>query len=293
LTIKIGRPLLASGISLSVMGAREMSGDIEDFEQRRKKAADERDRRERQKFSKEFVRANQDDWAVEAFADCFVEILREVNRKVGGDCGVGELERFFKLMDSGAKVHFWTLVQAALARIKPAERYYGDDEDKKREQALLDVALAGLAYLVENGATEQNAPGRKGQRQYKLECAIQEYNNTNQRSAGLECSDSASVQALVPYEAPAARPYTIGRLRGQFCVVWRDQDGKRRRYSLKTTDPDRAKALAPAIYANLRPLTGKPIDRLSQLMIRIEHERLLQQSTPRRATTDTCEDPST
>lgn len=121
-------------------------------------------------------RLNASTYATEAFADCFVEILREVNRVQGAGSGMGELKRFFDLLNRGAKVHLWTLVQTALARIKPSgERSFGDDEKKNREQALLDIALAGLALLVENGATDQNARTRREHRENKLETAIREY----------------------------------------------------------------------------------------------------------------------
>jgi hypothetical protein len=112
----------------------------------------------------------------ESSADCFVEILREVNRVHGAGSGMGELKRFFDLLNRGAKVHLWTLVQTALARIKPSgERYFGDDEKKNREQALLDIARVGLALLVENGATDHNARGRRDQREYKLITMLRQF----------------------------------------------------------------------------------------------------------------------
>jgi excisionase family DNA binding protein len=153
-----------------------MANDIEDFEEHRRRYAAKKKRHEFAELHKSFVEANKDEWAIEAFADCFVEVLREVNRIVGAGCGAGELTRFFELLQRGAKVHPCTLTQTALARIKPsAERYFGDDKEKHREQALLDIARAGLALLVENGATDQNARGRKDQREYKLRMAIHEY----------------------------------------------------------------------------------------------------------------------
>jgi hypothetical protein len=39
----------------------------------------------------------------------------------------------------------------------------------------LDVAKAGLAFLIENRATDHNAPARKSRRERELEAAIFAY----------------------------------------------------------------------------------------------------------------------
>jgi hypothetical protein len=43
--------------------------------------------------------------------------------------------------------------------------------------------------------------------------------------------------------------YTIGKLKGECVLVYRDSTGKRRRYRLGTADASEARRLAPAIYA--------------------------------------------
>ena len=55
--------------------------------------------------------------------------------------------------------------------------------------------------------------------------------------------------------------YKIGRLRGDFVIVFRDSAGKRHRYSLGTADASEAKRLAPTIYAELtRPRSTSVTD---------------------------------
>jgi len=157
-----------------------MSSDIKNFDEHRRRIAAEGKRRRREQMHEEGLQAifefNKNVWAEGAFADCFINILREVNRVQPNASVVGDLGRFFKLLDRGAKVNLWTLTQAALERIKPPnERYHGNDEGKLRDQALLDVALAGIAFLVENAATDQNARTRRMKRQDKLELAIRAY----------------------------------------------------------------------------------------------------------------------
>jgi hypothetical protein len=46
---------------------------------------------------------------------------------------------------------------------------------RNREQALLDIARVGLALLVENGATDHNARGRRDQREYKLITMLRQF----------------------------------------------------------------------------------------------------------------------
>ena len=58
--------------------------------------------------------------------------------------------------------------------------------------------------------------------------------------------------------------YKIGRLRGDFVIVFRDATGKRRRHSLGTADASEAKRLAPAIYTELtRPRSTSVADPLA------------------------------
>src|SRR3990167_5770754 len=37
--------------------------------------------------------------------------------------------------------------------------------------------------------------------------------------------------------------YRLGRLRGEFCVVWNEPDGRRRRYRLGTREPKEARSI--------------------------------------------------
>jgi hypothetical protein len=150
-----------------------MTEDIDDFEEPCRKAAAQSEQRE----YKERHESAETTYARHAFARCFVEILREVNRKVRGSNGVEYLEHFFQLLERGARVKPWDLTQAALDTIKPAHQpwRYDDDPEKTRDRLLLNVAKAGLALLVEHGATDQNAGGRRSQREYNLHMAICAY----------------------------------------------------------------------------------------------------------------------
>jgi hypothetical protein len=152
-----------------------MTSNIRDFEEHRRRVSAEKDRRERMVWRDKVIDLNKDEWVKEVFVQFFVDLLREVNRKQPSGKAVLQLASFFDLLERGAKITFGSLTDAAVARIRPSERYVGDDEKRSREQALLDIALAGLALLVENGATDQNALSRKGQREHKLRMAVREY----------------------------------------------------------------------------------------------------------------------
>lgn len=56
--------------------------------------------------------------------------------------------------------------------------------------------------------------------------------------------------------------YTIGRLNGVFQLVWYDAAGKRHRYSLNTIEASKAKADAPAAFAELTRPTGTSLGAL-------------------------------
>jgi integrase len=53
--------------------------------------------------------------------------------------------------------------------------------------------------------------------------------------------------------------YTIGRYRGKFAILFKDANGKQRRHTLGTSDPDQAKKLAPRFYAELTRPRGKHV----------------------------------
>jgi hypothetical protein len=125
--------------------------------------------------------AIKDDFAKNRFADAFVDILREVNRQEPrGLPGVSELSDYNDALKRGARVKIGELTRAAFERIQPPERYFGDDEYGQCKQALLDVALAGLAFLIENAATDEVAKSRRTIRKRKLEMAIREYNEAHE-----------------------------------------------------------------------------------------------------------------
>src|SRR5262245_41026786 len=56
-----------------------------------------------------------------------------------------------------------------------------------------------------------------------------------------------------------SQPYRIGRLNGKYVLVWRDPAGKRKRYSLGTSDEREAQRRAPAAYAELTRPTGTTV----------------------------------
>ena len=119
--------------------------------------------------------------AKEAFVQAFVAILRDVTRQdPSGFAGVDELKRFFDAVNRGAKVTLHELTTAAFNRIRleQGENCARSSDVSKwkpweqREHALLSVAFAGLAYLIERGAQDGAARGRAGQRADKLLRAI-------------------------------------------------------------------------------------------------------------------------
>lgn len=58
------------------------------------------------------------------------------------------------------------------------------------------------------------------------------------------------------------QPYTIGRLKGECCLVFYGDDGRRRRYRLGTTDPRQAGLIAPSIFAELSRPKGRKVEDL-------------------------------
>jgi integrase len=56
-----------------------------------------------------------------------------------------------------------------------------------------------------------------------------------------------------------SQPYRVGWLNGKCVLVWRDASGKRKRYSLGTTDPREAQRRAPAVYVELTRPLGKTV----------------------------------
>lgn len=58
--------------------------------------------------------------------------------------------------------------------------------------------------------------------------------------------------------------YTIGKLNGECCLVYRTADGKRCRHRLGTNDPGKARQLAPALYSELTRPKGKSVAELWQ-----------------------------
>jgi hypothetical protein len=120
--------------------------------------------------------------AKEAFADAFVSILREVSRSQPGSAGAAPLMRFFEMLGRGASVPMGDLAVAALQRIEPQDHtpailVEGEGtERERREAAIMDIALAGLAFLIENGAQDEAAPVRKSTRERDLLDGIGTFN---------------------------------------------------------------------------------------------------------------------
>jgi hypothetical protein len=115
--------------------------------------------------------AIKDYFAKDRFADAFVDILRELNRQEPkGLPGVSEFCDYNDALKRGAKVKIGELTRAAFERIRPPERHFDDDEYGQCEAALLDVALAGLAFLVENAATDEVAKTRRTILQEQIDC---------------------------------------------------------------------------------------------------------------------------
>ena len=75
--------------------------------------------------------------------------------------------------------------------------------------------------------------------------------------------------------------YKIGRLRGDFVIVFRDSAGKRHRYSLGTADASEAKRLAPTIYAELTRPRGTSVADLWRASFKTELGVLSSQPCPR------------
>jgi hypothetical protein len=159
-----------------------MGDDISDLEERRR----ERRQAEVRQRAETLLERNKDLYAKEAFADAFIDILREVNRRQPGAAGASELVRFFEMLDRGATVSMGDLADAALERIAPRNHTPAiliDEEGKERERreaAIMDVALAGLAFLIENGAQDDAAATRAITRQRGLVEAIEAFNEATE-----------------------------------------------------------------------------------------------------------------
>ncbi len=74
--------------------------------------------------------------------------------------------------------------------------------------------------------------------------------------------------------------YTIGKLKGECCLVFYDSAGRRVRYRLRTSDPSRAKALAPALYARLSRPAGKTVAELWQAFLAEKSDRAIATTMP-------------
>jgi hypothetical protein len=158
-----------------------MDEGVESLEERRRKSRAEREARERQVWHQvlhDNMELNKDYYAIKAFADAFVDILREVTRSQSNSSAAPaalKLARFFEMLERGASVTCGDLATAALERIQPHEEArYGTEETQRCENARLRVARAGLAYLIANAATDGAARGRLSQRERSLSNAIEE-----------------------------------------------------------------------------------------------------------------------
>jgi hypothetical protein len=73
--------------------------------------------------------------------------------------------------------------------------------------------------------------------------------------------------------------YRIGRLKGQFVIVF-EQDGKRRRYRLRATDKSGAEHEAPGIYAELTRPTGTTVGELWNAYLADRADRAIVSNMP-------------
>jgi hypothetical protein len=84
------------------------------------------------------------------------------------------------MLDRGASVSMGALADAALERIAPRNHTPAilkeGKERERREAAIMDVALARLALLIENGAQSDAAATRAITRQRGLVEAIEAFN---------------------------------------------------------------------------------------------------------------------
>lgn len=164
-----------------------MTDDPENLEDRRRKIEAQSDPRRaqdraevRRRQIESFVELKKDHLAQEAFADAFVNILRDVNRAQPGPSGAQDLVRLFEMLDRGAEVTFEDLTRSALDRIKPETMASRGHARQDKEEALLRVATAGLAFLIENGAADAAAASRKMKREHDLLRAMEMYHDAEE-----------------------------------------------------------------------------------------------------------------
>ena len=143
---------------------------------------------------------------IEAFADAFEDILREVNRsQSSGTTGVDGLLRFTNMLNQGASATVKDLTDAALARIDP---YRGTEQIRERARSTIEVARSGLAFLLELKARDGAARARLSRRETELRVSIRDYVEEREaRTRALRAEWSASAKAGIgkPVTRKAAR----------------------------------------------------------------------------------------
>jgi hypothetical protein len=82
----------------------------------------------------------------------------------------------------GAEVSFGDLIDTSLKRIIPPDVPRSDDPDERwRDMAFIRIAKTGLAFLIENAATDALAKRRRSKRELELFQAIQLYNEAREQ----------------------------------------------------------------------------------------------------------------
>jgi hypothetical protein len=100
----------------------------------------------------------------------------------GWSSGAADLHYFFQHLEGAAGLTWGELAAAALKRIQPPNEPAFRAEEPSEDEAMLEVAMTGLAFLIENAATDRTAKTRRTRREDNLIEAIGRYNEAHRRA---------------------------------------------------------------------------------------------------------------
>lgn len=147
------------------------------------------------------IKENNRILAAKAYAAYFVNLLRAVNQPARADMAMASLARSNRLAQSSSGIQMEDLVEGPLAKIRPPEIQRIPGYDYRRQDTELQVALAGLAFLIENAATDARAGSRRAKRRADLRLAIASYVEARPEfpdTPEAEASPSTSKPARIP-----------------------------------------------------------------------------------------------
>ena len=147
------------------------------------------------------IEANNRILAIEAYAAYFVNLLRAVDRPARADMAAASLASYWRTARSSSGIKMEDVVEGPLAKIRPPKMQRNPGYDYRRQDTELQVALAGLAFLIENAATDAAAGSRRAKRRAGLRLPIENYVDARPEFPNgpeAEISPSTSKPARIP-----------------------------------------------------------------------------------------------